>query len=311
MSASSRSIWLSLVQDRWHRFYPQCAQCSFGVLRRMWSGVIGRDGGIRLQGLRYCASRCFENAACECFSRAGTATPATTRVHHRIPLGLLMLSRGQLTKEQLREAIDAQTASGQDRLGDWLEKLGFATEQQVTAALGMQWSCPVLASRTQPVSTCAHMLPYRLLEHFRMLPVQFVAATRTLLVAFCDGIDHTALYSVEQMLNCRTQACVISHVALEQELERLGREPRPNDRLFDSCEPSEMARITCSYAHKLSAIEVRIAACGEYIWVRLEMGSEVATLLFRRPVGTAVSMEQPVRNTNSSPLRSRATSTAH
>lgn len=310
MIGTHREGWLAVLRNRWDEVHPRCAQPGCSPLRRMWNGIASRNSGIRLLGLRYCAPRCFETAAGECFSRACAPAVAASPVQHRIPLGLLMLSRGQLTREQLRAAIDAQAAAGQHRLGDWLEKLGFATEQQVTAALGLQWSCPVLASRTQPGSECAHMLPYRLLERFRMLPVQFVEPTRTLLVAFCDGIDHTALYSIEQMLDCRTQPCVMSHTALEQELERLGREPRPDDRLFESwCDASEMARITSSYAHKLGASEVRVAGCGEYIWVRLETTGDAATLLFRRPVA-APSPEQPAQSAVPSPGRSRAKSAA-
>jgi len=298
MSALHQESWFSAVRNRWDESHSPCAQCKYSSLQRMWNAIAGSKRGIRLQGSRYCGAECFESAARESLSRAARSAMATAPGPHRIPLGLLMLSRGQLTREQLREAIDAQAASGEHRLGDWLEKLGFATEEQVTAALGLQWSCPVLASRAQPVSACAHMLPYCLLERFRMLPVQFVVQTRTLLVAFCDGIDHTALYSIEQMLDCRTQACVISHSALEQELERLGREARPNDRLFESwCDPSEMARITSSYAHKLDAKEVRIAGCGEYIWVRLETHDEVATLLFRRSIGATTSIGKPARTT--------------
>jgi hypothetical protein len=278
--------WFSSLQNQWNGMIPGCAQPGCNRLRRMWSGVTRQDRSIRLQGLRYCSVRCFESAACEDFARACAPVTATAPPRHRIPLGLLMLSRQQLTAEQLRTAIDAQTAAGQHRLGDWLEKLGFATEQQVTAALGLQWSCPVLASRTLRENTCGKMVPYRLLQRFRMLPVQFVASTRVLLMAFCDGIDHTALYTIEQMLDCRTQACVMSHTALEYELERMGRETQTTDRLFDSLrDPSEMARITRGYVNKLGTTAVRMAGCGEYIWVRLEAG-EVATLLFQRPGAT-------------------------
>ena len=57
------------------------------------------------------------------------------------------------------------------------------------------------------------------------------------------------------------------------------------DLLFESWrDPAAMAQITCGYALKLGADQIRIVGCGEYIWVRLEAGRELATLLFRHPL---------------------------
>jgi hypothetical protein len=258
----------------------------------MWRRIGCWNGKIRLQGSCYCIPQCFENAARECFSDACIAGVAASPIEHRIPLGLLMLSRGQLTDWQLRAAMQAQHVNGHLRIGEWLEKLGFATEQQVTAALALQWACPVLAWKAPRDASCARMLPYRLLERFRMLPVQFVAATRMFYVAFCDGIDYTALYSIEQMLDCHTEACLISRSSMDRELERMGHETRAGDLLFESWrDPDAMAHITCSYALKLGAEQVRIVGCGEYIWVRLDTGHQVSTLLFRNPSAIPSQME--------------------
>jgi Type II secretion system (T2SS), protein E, N-terminal domain len=279
MSTMHWGAWLSNVRGYW-----DCGEGGCNVRRRMWRRTGWWNSRIRLQGSCYCAPQCFENAARQCFSAACTSAVGASPVQHRIPLGLLMLSRGQVTGGQLRTALDAQQASGRHRIGEWLEKLGFASEQQVTTALALQWACPVLAWKAPRDAGCARMLPYRLLERFRMLPVQFVPATRVFYIAFCDGIDYTALYAIEQMLDCRTEACLINRSSMDRELERMGHEARAGDLLFESWrDPAAMARITCSYALKLGAEQVRIVGCGEYIWVRLDAGRQVSTLLFRHP----------------------------
>jgi hypothetical protein len=291
MSATNWGAWFSSVRGRWDKAHPHCGEGGCNIRRRMWRRTGWWHGRIRLQGCCYCLPQCFENAARQCFSVACASSVAASPVAHRIPLGLLMLSRGQVTSGQLRAALDAQQASGRHRIGEWLEILGFATEQQVTTALGLQWACPVLAWRAPRDAGCARMLPYRLLERYRMLPVQYVAATRMFYVAFCDGIDYTALYAVEQMLDCRTEACLISRSSMDRELQRLGHEARAGDWLFESWrDPAAMAEVTCSYALKLGAEQVRIVGCGEYIWVRLEAGPQVSTLLFRHP--SAVPLQE-------------------
>jgi hypothetical protein len=205
-------------------------------------------------------------------------------VHHRVPLGLLMISRGQLTNQQLRSALDAQRQTGRQRLGEWLEKLGFATEQQVTAALAQQWACPVLAAKASCDPASLRLLPYHLLETFRILPVQFVPSTRMFHLAFCDDIDYSALYAIEQMLNCRTQACLASRSAVARVLQLIEHERQSGELLFEGWrDASEMARITCGYVLKLGAQAVRLVGCGSFIWARLSTGQDVANLLFRRP----------------------------
>jgi len=84
---------------------------------------------------------------------------------------------------------------------------------------------------------------------------------------------------LEQMLSCKTEACLTTSTALEVVL---GLEQEA-DKVFDGPRlPEEMTRITSSYALKLGAQEVRMVVCGEYIWVRIENRSDAANLLFSR-----------------------------
>jgi len=270
---------------------------------RLWRKMIGRHRQIQLQDACYCAPHCFERAVLRHLLRTSRrldcnleqrgephlngdrvqmrVTPVGRPTYHRVPLGLLMLSRAQLSHTQLRIALERQQTSG-GRIGQWLEKLGFVSEQQVTAALGVQWGCPVSPCPNPQAADCTGLLPMLLLQALRMFPVRYVAATRVLYVAFSVGLDYTALYAVEQMLRCRTEPCVMQQSVLDALLANLARAPRCPDLLFENLEShAEIARITCAYVLKLGAEQVRIAACGNFIWARLATGGDVANLLFR------------------------------
>jgi hypothetical protein len=281
---ASASSWASSFRSHCEGAVSPCGEPDCSFKRRLWRRFRWRHGTIRLHGSVYCAPACFESAARQYFARLCATVLSAPPVRHRVPLGLLMISRGQLTNPQLRSALEAQRVDGRHRLGEWLEKLGFATEQQVTAALARQWACPVLTPTANCDPACARLLPYCLLESSRMLPVQFVASTRTFHLAFCDGIDYVALYAIERMLDCRTQPCLATRSAVAQTLQQLGHERRPGDRLFDGWrEPSDLARITCGYVLKLGADDIRLVGCGSFIWARLSKGKDVANLLFHRP----------------------------
>jgi hypothetical protein len=224
-----------------------------------------------MRGVWYCGGECLERALSEILARSAVSR-ADTLAPHRIPLGLILLSRQQLTVGQLRTALDLQRAGGQGKLGECLQQLGFVSELQITAALARQWGCPILRTGPGPMQASQRThIPLLLLESFQMIPVDFVAATGALLVAFSEGIDHTVLYAIEQMLGYRTEACVVCPSTLREGLRALAQRRETRDVVFERMETAEeCARIAASYTANLGAEEIRLARCGRHIWIRLE-----------------------------------------
>jgi len=241
-----------------------------------------------MRGSWYCQADCLQWALVEALGQESSARRETA-VAHRIPLGLLLLSRQQLTAAQLRTALELQRAAGKGKIGEWLQQLGFASEVQITAALARQWACPVL--KTGPVAFGAGRfvpVPAILLESFQMIPVEFAESTRTLLIAFGESIDHTVLYAIEQMLGYRTEACFVSPSILREGLKALAQNHAAKDVVFDRVDDTdECARIIGSYAARVGAEEVRMAQCGTHIWIRMEGQQRVAVNLVLRFPGSA------------------------
>jgi hypothetical protein len=262
----------------------RCGSCGHAEPASVWRRLRHRPQGVRMQGAWYCGAECLEGALAEFLLRSRSSVRHHAIASHRVPLGLLLLSRQQLTAEQLRAGLEAQRAASRGKIGEWLRELGFVTEPQVTAGLARQWSCPVL--RTLPGELGANYLlpiPALLLESFQMIPVELVKATGTLLMAFSEGIDYTVLYAVEQMLGCHTEACLVCPSMLQRGLQALAQRRRTGDVIFDHTEDAdECARIIGNYATRIEAEEIRLATCGEHIWVRLQKSrSETVNLVVR------------------------------
>jgi hypothetical protein len=271
------------ISDEWHSWAAprQCSYCGRG--RTLWALLRQKQPGGHQRNCWYCSSECFEKATAATLLALNLAKPKHNEVRHRIPLGLLMMSRGQLSHEQIQRALRCQQEAAHGRIGEWLEKLGFSTEDEVTCALGVQWACPVFALDTQNIPPCAEMLPSRLIEAFCMLPVHYACRTRTLYIGFSADIDYSLLHEIEKILDCRTEPCLLRRSALETTLKQLGQHPRPLEIVFDRIAgEEEMARIVRGYASKLRAEDVRIASCREYFWLRLKGRRELMTLLFRK-----------------------------
>jgi hypothetical protein len=202
---------------------------------------------------------------------------------HRFPLGLLMLSLGLISKESLRMALRAQREAGKGRVGDWLRQHGVVTEPQVTRALAVQWSLPIYPLEKREANlNWAHLVPFPLLEAFQMLPVHSSPETGVLHVAFSNRVDHTALYAIEQILDCRTEPCVAQESHIERALAKLHQEGCSKDTLIEGpIEAPLISRATLQQASECGAEEVRVAGCANNIWVRLRDPAGARDLLFR------------------------------
>src|SRR5271170_6348866 len=129
--------WSATWRDLWSRLAPRCGYSECSHAGSAWRRMRHRSQGVRMQGERYCRTECLELALIKLFARGRPVFRRAAIASHRIPLGLLLLSRKQLTAAQLRAALEAQSASGPGgmKIGAWLRQLGFASERQITAAL--------------------------------------------------------------------------------------------------------------------------------------------------------------------------------
>lgn len=245
-----------------------------------------RNGeGVILQGRWYCSLVCFEHALSTLFAAMLKLPDDPLPRAHRVPLGLLLLGRGVINQEQLKEALKVQKESGNDRLGRWLVRLGVASAADISTALAAQWGCAVFPlERDGRYRDCSHLIPLPLLESARMLPLHYLPTNQQLFLGFSEDIDHTMLYSVERQLGNRTEACVVTEAAMEQALEEIRGTPRPGEIVFDTrFDEHEMARTVRDYAVKIGAEELLLARPRQFLWVRLRAGERNWDLMFRLP----------------------------
>jgi len=259
--------------------HARCALVSCSGRKTLWQRLVRRHTGSFLHGDFYCGPQCLEAALLGQISRLRAMTPPI-QPPNRIPLGLLMVARGKLTHLEVRAALEAQRRARSGKIGEWFEKLGFATEQDVTAALALQWGCPVVSSFDPSTVDSPGNIPLPVLEAFQMLPFNYAALNNTLYLAFGERVDHAALYAIEKVLDCRTQPCVAGRKSIARQLEFMRQLSHPGDVEFRTRDLNEMARITSSYLTRLNPEEVRLSRIGRFIWLRLKARSAATNLLF-------------------------------
>lgn len=281
--AGKSAEWSFRGSKWWIRLASRCSGPDCPKLAKLWPHWLSKSEGVEFEGKWYCSRGCLEVVL------AGRVHALLSTSHlekpraHRFPIGLLLVHSGAISHSQLREAIRMQRESGRGRLGDWLRHTTDLSVQQLTAALGQQWGCPVfpLEQQSAPVAW-SDLIPLPLLESAAAVPAYASSDGRLLHLAFRDRVDHTLLYAVEQMLLCRTFPCVATGTAIHAQLERFRKLTSGNDTSFDSVREShEMTWTICNYAVELHAKRLVLARAGAYIWVRFFRAEAARDLLFR------------------------------
>ncbi|HXY02830.1 MAG TPA: hypothetical protein VEI49_04590 [Terriglobales bacterium] len=240
-----------------------------------------RYAGFFISGDWFCGPDCFEQVV-----RSRILALLSAQGQHeqppslRMPLGLLLVSREVLTTEQLRVVLDRQRVSGAN-IGDIVQELGFGTQEQITAAVATQWSCPVFSLQGRQLPTQIQ-IPLRLLELYEMLPVHFSPNDRKLLVAFVSRVHYHILHTIEYLTQCVADPCFITPGDYHRYLKSVASSVKENQALFErSSSPAEIAHLVRNYAHQFAAEEARFGLCRDYLWARIRGGVRQMDLLFR------------------------------
>ena len=264
---------------------PVCASRFCPRPPTLWQRWWARHEGIRLEDQWYCSLDCFQAGFFESLERAVFAQPRSMPRPNRLPLGLILLSQGEITNEQLHDALQQQRAAGAGRVGEWLVKLGAVTEEKVTAALAAQQGCPLLAlSEPHPVPETMHW-PDLLVERYLAVPVLYSQPRSVLYVGFRERVDHSFLLSLEQMLHCRTQPCILPPATYRRQLEILAFTLQSETILIRERQDGvSMTRTIGNYAEQVRAQRCRLTCCDDLLWIRLERAVGLPVdFLFRLP----------------------------
>jgi hypothetical protein len=270
------------IRKGFSSLFPRCAsdRCRRG--QALFHDMTYRKRGMVLLGKWYCSPECCRSELQQVLEQLHRIPLSDRLVSHRVPLGLMLMAQNRIDRQQLSYALQKQKAEPNDRIGQWLVRLGYIDEAQLLTTLSLQWGCPAFKVDAQQIPACMGLLPMQLLEQYRAVPMHFVHQTKTLHVGLSTGIEHSFLYAIEQMLDCKTKSCVVADSAADRLLRSAGEQTRKNEVVFESpCQDSEISRICIGYMVKLSTLNARVVRCGNHIWFRLTGREQDTDLLFQ------------------------------
>jgi hypothetical protein len=193
---------------------------------------------------------------------------ATDSHRHRIPLGLVMLEQGWISGDQLRQALEAQKKAGAGRLGHWLVSQQGVSEQLVTRALGLQWSCPVLPIDLHDTEALTTVMPRLFVDAFGALPLR-VAAGRILYMGFEDRLDPVLALAVERMTGLRVESGLVQGSLFRAAHTRLLNAAFPAVELIETASEHALVHVLSKSIERVRPVESRLVRIHDCLWLRM------------------------------------------
>ena len=241
-----------------------------------------------------CSGKCLHAMVRAAVKReVGEAGARSDTAHrHRVPLGLVLLAQGWITHPQLQLALERQKASGQGRIGDWLQESCGLDEERVTRGLGVQWSCPVLTLDGFSPSAMALAMPRRFAVEFGLLPLR-VAGGSLLYLAFDNRMDAAAALAVEQMTGLRVESGLLSGTDFETARSHLLSAHAVPVTMASAAEADELAVRLTRVLEQRQPVASRLVRVHGYYWMRVWLESGALAGAGRLP-GSAEDVEDYV-----------------
>lgn len=270
----------------------QCYRKECNRIRSEFSLFLNRRRPPKFENHIFCSDGClftyFEN---ELNNRWRCLKMDRKRKIPRPKIGTILMQTAFLTREQLDEAIQLQTKNQEGRLGEWLLKLGFVDEHQVTAALAKQYGLPLINLKNSDANSDAvRMIPGKVAKQSGLVPVGFDDDQSLLRVAVCAPVDFQSQAAIRRMVHKGLAPYIGEQSAIQQLLERFY-EPEDLDLstvpTYTSLDDLLIVgREVIASAIDNRALDIQVELIQDLSWIRVDYEEETHHYFFRYDTNT-------------------------
>ncbi len=268
-------------------FKASCQRKGCGRTRSELSLLLSRHRVPQFNGDAFCSVACLEaHVRNDVTGRWKRLLEERERRIPRPRLGSILLDNALITPEQLRQAVARQRQAQQGRIGEWLIRLGFVEEHQVTVALSRQFGLPLLKlsdsdSRTPAVG----LIPGKVAKCARVLAVSYDEPKNTVLLAVTAPVSPLLQEGMRRMLRTKVAAYLADVSAIDRLVERWY---DPLDLDFSECgcfaslaELHEIVSGVMRASCERRAENLRVELLEGCLWVRMDWVGRSEHLCYR------------------------------
>ncbi|PYV93681.1 MAG: type IV-A pilus assembly ATPase PilB [Acidobacteria bacterium] len=133
-------------------------------------------------------------------------------------LGDLLVKENLISQQQLKEALEYQRVNG-GRLGNCLIRLGFVTDDEITAILSRQYGVPSINLSFFDIDpSIVKLIPVETAQKYQILPLSRVGSTLT--IAMIDPTNVFAMDDIKFMTGFNIEPVVASETAIREAIDK-------------------------------------------------------------------------------------------
>lgn len=133
-------------------------------------------------------------------------------------LGEILVERGVVTSEQLKQALDVQLKEG-GLIGEIVVKMNFVTEESIAQCLSFQYGFPFLPLENYEIpAEVIKLVPQNVAQHYCIVPIDKIGTTLT--IAMANPLNIEAAEDLEDITGLSIQIFVATASDIRQTIER-------------------------------------------------------------------------------------------
>ncbi len=278
---------------------PECHRKGCTRIRSEFSLLLSRRRPPRYDGYDFCSESCLEtHLESELTERWHLLQQNTNRRIPRPRLGTILLQDSSVTPEQLDEAVNMQRRTHEGRIGEWLTRLGFVEEHQVTMALAKQYGLPMINLKGSFArSDAARLIPGKVARCTGCLPVGFGDRRRSLHVAVSGPVNFNSQEAIRRMV----RMVILTFIGDQSAIESLTEQWYGPEDLEESSTPVyrslddllELGRRLLVTAADMRADNVQAELLDDCFWARVDSGMR-SRHLFHRYAAARLQEHRPL-----------------
>jgi hypothetical protein len=239
------------------------------------------------EGNTFCSESCLRlHFASELSEKWRRLQLEKTRAFPRPKLGTILMQTAFVTRDQLDQAIKLQNERREGRIGEWLLRLGFVEEHQITAALAQQFGLPLINLKNSDAKNDAiRMIPGKVAKCSGLVPVGLDDAQAALRVAVSAPVNFNSQEAIRRMVH----KGIVAYIGDQSAINRLQEEAyEPEDLDMSNVPTFGSLNDLINVGNDMVATAIDSRAQGiqaelvqEYFWVRLDFPTESHHHFFR------------------------------
>ncbi len=254
---------------------------------------VSKKPGYYMETHWYCSEPCLETGILQRLEKSSRPKDKSGIVSNRTRFGFLLLQNGVITKEQLDLALAEQQKDtnphpkeGEERLGHYLQSMGFIKERDITMALSRQFSLPVINLinlRSSPKAMS--MVPAAIIQRLKFLPVDYDTTSNSLLLVTYDPSVIPSMINLRGILNCDLSIYLGDEDAVRQLIQQVISSTSVPEGSTESLADSfssdliEISSMIVERARDTHAKSLNVGYFHQLVWSRFGAGAETEDLV--------------------------------